>query len=69
MSEAQRAATPAYDYRHFIIADADTGRGGDPHVRNLIRRFVEEDADLEAPAHARWSCPLLRKEWSRLSSR
>ena len=41
MSEEQRAATPAYDYRPFIIADADTGHGGDPHVRNLIRRFVE----------------------------
>ena len=40
MSEKQRAATPAYDYRPFIIADADTGHGGDPHVRNLIRRFV-----------------------------
>src|SRR4051794_9014283 len=41
MSEAQRAATPEVDYRPFIIADADTGHGGDPHVRNLIRRFVE----------------------------
>jgi isocitrate lyase len=41
MSEAQRAATSAYDFRPFIIADADTGHGGDPHVRNLIRRFVE----------------------------
>src|SRR6201991_322765 len=41
MTDAQRAATPAYDYRPFIIADADTGHGGDPHVRNLIRRFVE----------------------------
>ena len=41
MTEAQRAAAPAYDYRPFIIADADTGHGGDPHVRNLIRRFVE----------------------------
>lgn len=41
MTEQQRAATPAYDYRPFIIADADTGHGGDPHVRNLIRRFVE----------------------------
>jgi isocitrate lyase len=41
MTEAQRAATPAYDYRPFIIADADTGHGGDPHVRNLIRRFAE----------------------------
>jgi isocitrate/methylisocitrate lyase len=41
MSEEKRAATPAYDYRPFIIADADTGHGGDPHVRNLIRRFVE----------------------------
>lgn len=41
MNEAQLNTTPAYDYRPFIIADADTGHGGDPHVRNLIRRFVE----------------------------
>jgi isocitrate lyase len=41
MTEAQRAATKATDFRPFIIADADTGHGGDPHVRNLIRRFVE----------------------------
>jgi isocitrate/methylisocitrate lyase len=41
MSEAQRATAKRYDYRPFIIADADTGHGGDPHVRNLIRRFVE----------------------------
>ncbi|ADT99220.1 MULTISPECIES: isocitrate lyase ICL2 [Mycolicibacterium] len=41
MTPEQQATTPAYDYRPFIIADADTGHGGDPHVRNLIRRFVE----------------------------
>ncbi|HEU5163353.1 MAG TPA: isocitrate lyase/phosphoenolpyruvate mutase family protein, partial [Thermoanaerobaculia bacterium] len=41
MSEKQRASAPEYDFRPFIIADADTGHGGDPHVRNLIRRFVE----------------------------
>jgi isocitrate lyase len=41
LTEAERAATPATDFRPFIIADADTGHGGDPHVRNLIRRFVE----------------------------
>ena len=41
MSAAQRAASPEVDYRPFIIADADTGHGGDAHVRNLIRRFVE----------------------------
>jgi isocitrate lyase len=41
MSEKQRASTPAADFRPFIIADADTGHGGDPHVRNLVRRFVE----------------------------
>jgi isocitrate lyase len=41
MSERQRATASEYDYRPFIIADADTGHGGDPHVRNLIRRFVE----------------------------
>jgi len=41
MSEEERQATPPVDYRPFIIADADTGHGGDAHVRNLIRRFVE----------------------------
>ncbi|OBJ21285.1 isocitrate lyase [Mycobacterium colombiense] len=41
MSEQQRATATEYDYRPFIIADADTGHGGDPHVRNLIRRFAE----------------------------
>jgi isocitrate lyase len=41
MNDKQRAASPEFDYRPFIIADADTGHGGDPHVRNLIRRFVE----------------------------
>ncbi|MBE1548521.1 isocitrate lyase [Mycobacterium sp. OAS707] len=41
MTDEQRANTPATDFRPFIIADADTGHGGDPHVRNLIRRFVE----------------------------
>ena len=41
MTEDQRKATPVIDYRPFIIADADTGHGGDAHVRNLIRRMVE----------------------------
>jgi isocitrate lyase len=41
MTPEQRATAPVYDYRPFIIADADTGHGGDAHVRNLIRRFVE----------------------------
>ncbi|MDA1185220.1 MAG: isocitrate lyase ICL2 [Acidobacteria bacterium] len=41
MTEEQRAAAPVVDYRPFIIADADTGHGGDAHVRNLVRRFVE----------------------------
>ena len=41
LTEKQRSETPAVDYRPFIIADADTGHGGDPHVRNLIRRFAE----------------------------
>jgi isocitrate lyase len=41
MTEQQRAATPVIDFRPFIIADADTGHGGDAHVRNLVRRFVE----------------------------
>jgi isocitrate lyase len=41
MSEEKRKTTHEVDYRPFIIADADTGHGGDPHVRNLVRRFVE----------------------------
>jgi isocitrate lyase len=41
MTEEQRSATGVIDYRPFIIADADTGHGGDAHVRNLVRRFVE----------------------------
>ncbi len=41
MTEDQRKASSPVDFRPFIIADADTGHGGDAHVRNLIRRFVE----------------------------
>lgn len=41
MSPEDRKHSPVYDYRPFIIADADTGHGGEAHVRNLIRRFVE----------------------------
>ena len=41
MSTSERLATPETDFTPTIIADADTGHGGDPHVRNLIRRFVE----------------------------
>ena len=41
MDEEKRRSTPAVDFRPFIIADADTGHGGDAHVRNLVRQFVE----------------------------
>ncbi len=41
MTDVQRQATEPVDFRPFIIADADTGHGGDAHVRNLVRRFVE----------------------------
>jgi len=41
MTEQERSRIPEVDYRPFIIADADTGHGGDAHVRNLVRRFVE----------------------------
>ena len=41
MSIAERQTTPEVDFTPAIIADADTGHGGDAHVRNLIRRFVE----------------------------
>src|SRR6266567_4282424 len=39
MTAADQEAAPQIDFRPFIIADADTGHGGDTHVRNLIRRF------------------------------
>jgi isocitrate lyase len=41
MSDEERRATPEVDFAPWIIADADTGHGGDAHVRNLVRRFVE----------------------------
>lgn len=41
MSKEQQEETPEIDYSPYIIADADTGHGGDAHVRNLVRRFVE----------------------------
>ncbi len=41
MTQKERAKTREVDYRPFIVADADTGHGGDGHVRNLVRRFVE----------------------------
>lgn len=41
MTEEERENSKTHDFRPFIIADADTGHGGDAHIRNLIRRFVE----------------------------
>lgn len=41
METGHAAAARHVDFSPFIIADADTGHGGDAHVRNLIRRFVE----------------------------
>jgi len=41
MSDEELASTQATDFSPFIIADADTGHGGEAHVANLVRRFVE----------------------------
>ncbi len=41
MTASERLAGPEVDFTPNIVADADTGHGGDAHVRNLIRRFVE----------------------------
>ena len=41
MTVADQEVAPEIDFQPLIIADADTGHGGDAHVRNLIRRFVE----------------------------
>ena len=40
-NESDREGQPSVDFSPYIIADADTGHGGDAQVRNLIRRFVE----------------------------
>ncbi len=41
MTDEERERTPEVNFLPYIIADADTGHGGDGHVRNLVRRFVE----------------------------
>ncbi len=41
MNKTELAETPKVNYQPYIIADADTGHGGEAHVRNLVRRFVE----------------------------
>jgi isocitrate lyase len=41
MNAKELKSTPEIDFQPYIIADADTGHGGDAHVRNLVRRFVE----------------------------
>ncbi|MEM7298459.1 MAG: isocitrate lyase/phosphoenolpyruvate mutase family protein, partial [Bacteroidota bacterium] len=41
MNEQERVDVTPIDFSPYIIADADTGHGGDAQVRNLIRRFVE----------------------------
>ncbi|MEE9413882.1 MAG: isocitrate lyase/phosphoenolpyruvate mutase family protein [Acidimicrobiales bacterium] len=41
MTPEEQADTAEVNFMPWIIADADTGHGGDGHVRNLVRRFVE----------------------------
>ncbi|MBI4529833.1 MAG: isocitrate lyase/phosphoenolpyruvate mutase family protein [Deltaproteobacteria bacterium] len=41
MTPAQRKKTPAIDFTPMIIPDGDTGHGGEHHVRNLVKKFVE----------------------------
>lgn len=42
MTSAQRKRTPAIDFTPpLIIPDGDTGHGGEHHIRNLVRKFVE----------------------------
>ncbi|HKJ81505.1 MAG TPA: isocitrate lyase/phosphoenolpyruvate mutase family protein, partial [Ignavibacteriaceae bacterium] len=41
MSEDELKENLPVDFSPYIIADADTGHGGEAHVRNLIKRFVE----------------------------
>jgi isocitrate lyase len=42
MTSAQRKKTPAIEFAPpLIIPDGDTGHGGEHHVRNLVKKFVE----------------------------
>ena len=42
MTSAQRKKTPPVDFvPPLIIPDGDTGHGGEHHVRNLVKKFVE----------------------------
>jgi len=42
MTSAQRKKSPAIDFSPpLIIPDGDTGHGGEHHIRNLVKKFVE----------------------------
>jgi isocitrate lyase len=42
MTSAQRKKTPAVSFSPpLIIPDGDTGHGGEHHIRNLVKKFVE----------------------------
>lgn len=42
MTSVQRKKTPAIEFSPpLIIPDGDTGHGGEHHVRNLVKKFVE----------------------------
>ena len=41
MTSLQRKKTPAIVTRPMIIPDGDTGHGGEHHIRNLVKKFVE----------------------------
>lgn len=42
MTSAQRKKTPAIEFSPpLIIPDGDTGHGGEHHIRNLVKKFVE----------------------------
>src|SRR5438094_7634342 len=42
MSSAQRKKTTAIEFNPpMIIPDGDTGHGGEHHIRNLVKKFVE----------------------------
>ena len=42
MTSAQRKNHPAIEFSPpLIIPDGDTGHGGEHHIRNLVKKFVE----------------------------
>ena len=51
MSREERNATPPVDYFRPIIADGDTGHGGNTAIMKLTKLFIGKAHDLPSSRH------------------